>query len=187
GAPTISIFLQPPGVIPLGGSATICCRCLCQGGSFVLYKDGHQLHTLELHGSRAEFSISNATRRDTAPYSCHYVAGINETVLARSDTLEVLVQELHLPKPVLSVLPGHEVATGADVMLRCTIKHSSAACLLYLEGQANALDFRSEPHADFYLSQVDQGKRGRYSCQCYTKGIPVKWSGVSNTLELVVR
>ncbi|NXC42734.1 IGSF1 protein, partial [Penelope pileata] len=185
GAPTVSVFLRPPGVIPLGGSTTICCRCLCHSGNIVLYKDGCQLRTLELHGSMAEFFISHATQRDRGLYSCHYVDGGNGTVLTHSDTVEVRVEEFHLPKPVLSILPGHEVATGADVMLQCAIKHYRVVCFLYLEGQANALI--SVGHTDFYLSQVDQSKGGRYSCQCYTKGTPINWSGVSNVLELVVK
>lgn len=90
GAPTISIFLKPPGVIPPGGSTTICCICQHDNGNFVLYKNGQQLRTLELRGSRAEFSISNATQEDTGAYSCHYLDG--GTVLARSETLEVMVQ-----------------------------------------------------------------------------------------------
>lgn len=90
GAPTISIFLKPPGVIPPGGSTTICCSCQGDNGNFVLYKKGHQLRSLELRGSRAEFSISNATHEDTGPYSCHYVNG--DTVLARSETVDVMVQ-----------------------------------------------------------------------------------------------
>lgn len=92
GAPTVSIFLQPPGVIPLGGSTTICCRCLCHGGKMVLYKDGYQLRTLELHGNTAEFSISKATQMDRGLYSCHYVDGGNGTVLTCSDSMEVRVE-----------------------------------------------------------------------------------------------
>ncbi|KAM7090681.1 osteoclast-associated immunoglobulin-like receptor [Ciconia maguari] len=106
-APSISIFLKPPGVIPPGGSTTICCSCQRDRGNFVLYKDGRQFRTLELRGSRAEFSISNVTQKDTGAYNCHYLDG--GIVLARSETVEVMVQEFHLPKPVLSVLPGHEV------------------------------------------------------------------------------
>lgn len=185
-APTVSIFLQPPGVIPLGGSTTICCRCLCHGGKMVLYKDGYQLRTLELHGNTAEFSISKATQMDRGLYSCHYVDGGNGTVLTRSDSMEVRVEEFCLPKPVLSVQPGHEVAAGADVMLHCTIRLSKVVCFLYLEGQATALKISVE-HTDFYLSRMDHSKGGRYSCQCYTEGTPINWSGVSNMLELVVR
>lgn len=90
GALTISIFLKPPGVIPPGGSTTICCICQCSYGSFVLYKGSHRLHTLEQSGSRAEFSISNATYKDRGTYNCHYLEG--GTVLARSDELDVLVE-----------------------------------------------------------------------------------------------
>lgn len=90
GAPTISIFLKPPGVIPPGGSTTICCSCQCDQGKVVLYKDGKQLCTQELRDGRAEFPISNATRKDAGPYSCHYLAG--GTVLARSETLEITVK-----------------------------------------------------------------------------------------------
>lgn len=64
GAPTISIFLQPPWVIPLGDSTTIFCRYLCHGGNMVLYKDGYQLCTLELLDSTAEFSFSQAAPMD---------------------------------------------------------------------------------------------------------------------------
>lgn len=90
GAPTISIFLKPPGVIPPGGSTTICCSCQCDNGNFVLYQNGQQVRTLELRGSRAEFSISNATQKDAGAYSCHYRNG--DAVLARSETVEIQVQ-----------------------------------------------------------------------------------------------
>uniref|UniRef100_A0A672U284 Ig-like domain-containing protein n=1 Tax=Strigops habroptila TaxID=2489341 RepID=A0A672U284_STRHB len=253
GAPTISIFLKPPGVIPPGGSTTICCHCQCDDGNVVLYKDGQQLRILELRDGRAEFPISNATQEDAGPYSCHYLAG--GTVLARSETLEIMVEgegcaltssrgvrlhtdarshlaspsawwagffpsslacrggdhlylclsevvgswrshllmpsslpiEFHLPKPVLSVLPGLEVAAGAYVTFRCTITHASAGCFLYLEGQDKALDLLPKDQDDFNLSRVHKGNEGRYSCQCFTKGALWNWSDVSNSLDLVVK
>ncbi|KFR06705.1 Immunoglobulin superfamily member 1, partial [Nipponia nippon] len=184
GAPTISIFLKPPGVIPPGGSTTICCVCQCGNGNFVLYKGGHWIRTLELRGSRAEFSISNATKKDEGGYSCHYVDG--GTVLARSETVEVRVKEFRLPRPVLSVLPGHEVAAGAYVAFRCTIAHASAGCFLYLEGQVEAT-LLPKGQGDFNLSRMHKGNEGRYSCQCFTGGAPLEWSAVSKTLDLVVR
>ncbi|XP_075373309.1 osteoclast-associated immunoglobulin-like receptor [Mycteria americana] len=184
-APSISIFLKPPGVIPPGGSTTICCSCQRDRGNFVLYKDGRQLRTLELRGSRAEFSISNVTQKDRGAYSCHYLDG--GIVLARSETVEVMVQEFHLPKPVLSVLPGHEVAAGAHVIFRCTIAHSISACFLYLEGQVKVLDVLSKERDYFNISRVYEGNGGRYSCQCFTRNTSFKWSAVSNTLDLVVR
>ncbi|NXO40585.1 IGSF1 protein, partial [Locustella ochotensis] len=184
GAPTISIFLKPPGVIPPGGSTTICCICQRSYGSFVLYKDSLRLRTLGQSGSRAEFSISNATYNDRGIYSCHYLEG--GTVLARSDELQVLVEELRLPRPELSVLPGHEVAVGADVMLRCTSTHPSTVCYPYLEGQIRAQLFSRE-QGDYNLSHVQKGDSGRYSCQCYTINASREWSAVSNTLDLVVR
>ncbi|NXF54892.1 IGSF1 protein, partial [Oceanites oceanicus] len=185
GAPSVSIFLKPPGVIPPGGSTTICCNCQCDNGNFVLYQNGRQLRTLELRGSRAEFTISNATQKDTGAYSCHYLDG--GTVLARSETLYVTVQEFRLPKPVLSALPGHEVAAGAYVIFRCTIAHSSAGCFLYLEGQIEVLGLLSKEQDDFNISPVRRGNGGRYSCQCFSKGTLLEWSAVSKTLDLVVR
>ncbi|NXI58473.1 IGSF1 protein, partial [Chloroceryle aenea] len=185
GGPTISIFLKPPGVIPPGGSTTISCSCQCDNGNFVLYKNGHQLRTMELRGNRAEFSICNATQEDRGAYSCHYLAGDN--VLARSETLEVMVQEFRLPRPVLSILPGLEVTAGAYVTFRCTISHSKAGCFLYLEGQSNTLDLLSKEEDDFIISHVHKGNGGHYSCQCFTKNTSLEWSAVSKTLELVVR
>ncbi|NXR43700.1 IGSF1 protein, partial [Hippolais icterina] len=184
GAPTISIFLKPPGVIPPGGSTTICCICQHSYGSFMLYKNGLWLHTLEQSGSRAEFSISNATYKDRGTYNCHYLEG--GTVLARSNELEVLVEELRLPRPNLSVLPGHEVTVGADVMFRCTSAHPSTGCYLYLEGQIRA-QLLSREQSDYNLSHVQKGDSGRYSCQCYTFNASKEWSAASNTLDLVVR
>ncbi|XP_005057030.1 PREDICTED: immunoglobulin superfamily member 1-like isoform X2 [Ficedula albicollis] len=183
-APTISIFLKPPGVIPPGGSSTICCICQCSYGSLVLYKGSLRLHALEHSGSRAEFSISNATFEDRGTYHCHYLEG--GTVLARSDELEVSVEELHLPRPALSVLPGHEVLAGVDVMFRCTTTPPSTGCYLYLEGQIRAQLFSRE-QGDYNLSHVQKGASGRYSCQCYNMSTSIEWSAVSNTLDLVVR
>ncbi|NXT73288.1 IGSF1 protein, partial [Zapornia atra] len=185
GAPTISIFLKPPGVIPPGGSTTICCSYQGDSGSFVLYKDGQQLRTLMGHGSRAEFPISNATQEDRGGYHCHYLEG--GTVLARSETLDIKVEEFQLPQPVLSVLPGCEVAAGAYVAFRCTIAHSTAGCFLYLEGQTGDLGFFSKEQNYFNLSRVHKGNEGRYSCQCFTRDRLFHWSACSNTLDLVVR
>ncbi|NXM57555.1 IGSF1 protein, partial [Illadopsis cleaveri] len=184
GAPTISIFQKPPGVIPPGGSTTICCICQRSYGSFVLYKGSRRLHTLEQSGGRAEFSISNATYKDRGTYICHYLEG--GTVLARSDELEVSVEELRLPRPALSVLPGHKVPPGADVMFRCTSAPPSTGCFLYLEGQTRAQLLPWE-QGDYNLSHVQEGDSGRYSCQCYTMNASREWSAVSNTLDLVVR
>ncbi|NWW31304.1 IGSF1 protein, partial [Panurus biarmicus] len=184
GAPTISIFLKPPGVIPPGGSTTICCICQRSYGSFVLYKGSHRLRTLEQSGSRAEFFISNATYKDRGTYNCHYLEG--GTVLARSDELEVSVEELRLPRPGLSVLPGHRVTVGADVMFRCTSTPPSTGCYLYLEGKIQA-QLLSRERSDYNLSHVQKGDSGRYSCQCYTISATREWSPVSNTLDLVVR
>ncbi|XP_062445321.1 osteoclast-associated immunoglobulin-like receptor [Rhea pennata] len=180
GDTNVTIYLQPPGVIPLGGSATICCECQCNGGSFVLYKNGHQFRTLKPRGTRAKFSISNATQSFSGPYSCHYLHGDDGVVLARSDTLEVMVEELQGSQPVLSILPGHEVAAGSEVQFSCMFSSANVNCLLYLEGQAGTLH-------NFHFSHVDKGNEGRYSCQCYTKATPPKWSSTSEYLELVVR
>ncbi|XP_026723006.1 leukocyte immunoglobulin-like receptor subfamily A member 1 [Athene cunicularia] len=183
--PTISIFLKLPEVIPQGGSTTICCSCQCDKGTFMLYKDGCQLLTLELHGSRAKFSISNATREDTGAYSCHYLGG--GTMLVHRETLDVTVQEFRLPPPVLSVLPGQEVAEVASMIFRCTIIHSNAGCFLYLEGQVKALDFLPKERDDFNLSHVHKVNGGRYSRQCFTKVALVEWSPVSQPVDLVVK
>uniref|UniRef100_A0A803WE62 Ig-like domain-containing protein n=1 Tax=Ficedula albicollis TaxID=59894 RepID=A0A803WE62_FICAL len=94
--------------------------------------------------------------------------------------------ELHLPRPALSVLPGHEVLAGVDVMFRCTTTPPSTGCYLYLEGQIRAQLFSRE-QGDYNLSHVQKGDSGRYSCQCYNMSTSIEWSAVSNTLDLVVR
>uniref|UniRef100_A0A672U2B0 Ig-like domain-containing protein n=1 Tax=Strigops habroptila TaxID=2489341 RepID=A0A672U2B0_STRHB len=214
---------------------------------------GHISDPSPISQGSSPFPISNATQEDAGPYSCHYLAG--GTVLARSETLEIMVEgegcaltssrgvrlhtdarshlaspsawwagffpsslacrggdhlylclsevvgswrshllmpsslpiEFHLPKPVLSVLPGLEVAAGAYVTFRCTITHASAGCFLYLEGQDKALDLLPKDQDDFNLSRVHKGNEGRYSCQCFTKGALWNWSDVSNSLDLVVK
>ncbi|CAN8191612.1 unnamed protein product [Coccothraustes coccothraustes] len=93
--------------------------------------------------------------------------------------------QLRLPRPNLSVLPGHEVAVGAEVMFRCTTTQPSTGCYLYLEGQIQAQMFLREQGDS--LSLVQKGDSGRYSCQCYTLSAFREWSAVSNTLDLVVR
>ncbi|KFQ64161.1 Immunoglobulin superfamily member 1, partial [Pelecanus crispus] len=186
GRPTISIFLKPPGVIPPGGSTTICCSCQSDKGTIVLYKRGRQIRSLDLHGNWAEFPISNATQNDTGAYNCHWLHG--RTVLARSETLDIIVQEFHLPTPVFSILPGQEVAAGASVTFRCTINHSGAGCFLYQEGRMETTNLISKEQDHFSLTHVHKSNEGRYSCQCFSKsGGSLKWSAVSNTLDLVVR
>ncbi|NXD16098.1 LIRB5 protein, partial [Nothocercus nigrocapillus] len=187
GDSSVIIYLQPPGVIPLGGSAVIRCEYQRNGGTFVLYRSGKKLGTLKLHGRRAEFLISNVTRSFSGPYTCHYTHGDNGTILARSDTLEVLVEELRGPKPVLSILPGHEVTAGSDVQLRCTFWNDSATCFLYLEGQAGTHYEFPSTEATLHLSHVGPGNGGRYTCQCFIKQTPPTWSIPSEFLELIVR
>ncbi|XP_054130902.1 leukocyte immunoglobulin-like receptor subfamily A member 2 [Melozone crissalis] len=92
--------------------------------------------------------------------------------------------ELRLPRPDLSVLPGHEVDVGAEVMFRCTTTQPSTGCYLYLEGQMKVLLFLRE-QGNHNFSLVQKGHSGRYSCQCMN-GLK-EWSAVSNTLDLVVR
>ncbi|NWX88555.1 LIRB5 protein, partial [Nothoprocta pentlandii] len=187
GDPRVIIYLQPPGVTPLGGSAIIHCEYQCNGGTFVLYRSGEKISTLKPYGKRAEFLISNVTRSFSGPYTCHCMHGDNGTMLARSDILEVLVEELQGPKPVLSILPGHEVTAGSDVLLRCTFWNDSAICFLYLEGRPGTLYQFSDKEATFQLSQVELGNAGRYICQCFIKQTPPAWSSLSEFLELVVR
>ncbi|NXF95859.1 IGSF1 protein, partial [Eubucco bourcierii] len=186
GAPTVSIFLKPPGVISPGGSTTICCSCQCANGHFVLYKNSQQLHALELHGSRAEFTISNASWGDAGAYSCHYLVG--GTLLAYSEELDVMVQELLLPAPALSVLPGQEVVAGAAVALRCSPHLPCARCLLYLEGQSRVPSVLSQHQEAFNISHAREADGGRYSCQCFALvNGSFRWSAASESLELVVR
>uniref|UniRef100_A0A803VI26 Ig-like domain-containing protein n=1 Tax=Ficedula albicollis TaxID=59894 RepID=A0A803VI26_FICAL len=97
-----------------------------------------------------------------------------------------ILSQLHLPRPALSVLPGHEVLAGVDVMFRCTTTPPSTGCYLYLEGQIRAQLFSRE-QGDYNLSHVQKGASGRYSCQCYNMSTSIEWSAVSNTLDLVVR
>ncbi|KAM6340758.1 osteoclast-associated immunoglobulin-like receptor isoform 2-T2 [Alca torda] len=141
-APTISIFQKPPGVIPPGGSTTICCSCQRDNGYFDLYKNGAGSVPWSCAAAGLSSPSPNATQNDTGAYSCHYRDG--DTVLAHSETLEIQVQEFRLPKPVLSVLPGHDVAAGADVVFRCTIAHPKAGCFLYLEGWVKEVKFISK-------------------------------------------
>nr|XP_009936913.1 PREDICTED: platelet glycoprotein VI-like [Opisthocomus hoazin] len=140
--------------------------------------------TLETRGGRAEFSISNATQEDSGAYSCHYLDG--DTVLARSETLEVTVHEFRLPRPVLSILPGRDVAAGASVTFRCAIAHSSATCFLYREGQVEAQQTSNEDR-EVSFPRVTKGDGGCYSCQCFTWNASFQWSAVSEAQDLVVR
>ncbi|NWW46476.1 IGSF1 protein, partial [Pedionomus torquatus] len=186
GGPSISIFLKPPGTIPPGGATTVCCSCECDNGKFVLFRSGHRVNTLPrlLGGGRAEFSISNVSEWDAGGYNCHYVDG--DTVLARSEPVEVRVHEFRLPEPVLSVLPGHQVVAGADVVFRCTLARPRAGCSLYLEGWGAEFQHLSNGE-DYKLSGVHKGYEGRYSCQCFVKNASLEWSPVSKTLDLMVR
>ncbi|XP_010115869.1 PREDICTED: osteoclast-associated immunoglobulin-like receptor, partial [Chlamydotis macqueenii] len=179
GGPRISISRKPPGVIALGGSITIYCSCQCANGTFWLYRNGKN-STLKQHGSMVEFFL-NVTENDTHGYNCHYVKG---RTVVHSESLDVMVQELRLPAPVLSVMPGQEVAAGAYVTFRCTTAYASTSCYLYVEGRVETY---LKGQDDFTLSHVHKGNEGRYSCQCFIKNISFEWSAASKSLDLVVR
>ncbi|XP_046786568.1 immunoglobulin superfamily member 1 isoform X2 [Gallus gallus] len=188
-APTVSIFLQPPGVIPLGGSTTICCRCLCHGGKMVLYKDGYQLRTLELHGNTAEFSISKATQMDRGLYSCHYVDGGNGTVLTCSDSMEVRVEESLLPGPSISVTPQEGAILGTSATVHCMCQCHQTVMLLYKSGNVS-IQQRAWPvrgMATFIITQVAQEDGGAYACRYGNESDPSSLSQLSPFAELLVR
>ncbi|NXE28589.1 LIRB2 protein, partial [Ardeotis kori] len=179
GAPRISISRKPPGVIQLGSSITISCSCQCANGTFWLYRNGKN-STLKQHGSMVKFFL-NATENGTHGYNCHYV---KDHTVVHSESLDIMVQELRLPAPVLSVMPGQEVAAGAYVTFRCTTAYASAGCYLYVEGRVETLP-KGQDH--FTLSRVHKGNEGRYSCQCFTWNVSFECSAASNSLDLVVR
>ncbi|NXG52991.1 LIRB5 protein, partial [Psilopogon haemacephalus] len=186
GAPPISIFLKPPGVMAPGGSATICCSWQGGRGQLELHKDGQRLRAPGQGGGSAEFTISNASFGDRGTYRCHGLAA--GTLLARSEDLDVMVQELLLPAPALSVLPAAEVPAGSGVSLRCSSALPAARCWLYLEGRNAVLDVLSQHQETFNISHAREGDGGRYSCQCFQRAeASFRYSAASRPLELVVR
>ncbi|XP_009677503.1 T-cell-interacting, activating receptor on myeloid cells protein 1 isoform X3 [Struthio camelus] len=187
--PNVTIYLQPPGVIPLGGSATIHCECQYNGGSFVLYRNGQQFHTWKPHGSRVNFSISNATQSFSGPYSCHYLHGDDGAVLARSDTLEVLVQESQLPRPSISVMPWDGAILGTPATILCKCPCQGTAMLLYKAGNISAWKRAQVVRnmATFTIARVDQEDGGTYICRYGNESDPSNLSQPSHSVELLVK
>uniref|UniRef100_A0A8C7E9M8 Immunoglobulin domain-containing protein n=1 Tax=Nothoprocta perdicaria TaxID=30464 RepID=A0A8C7E9M8_NOTPE len=102
GDPRVIIYLQPPGVTPLGGSAVIHCEYQCNGGTFVLYRSGEKISALKPYGKRAEFLISNVEQGNAGRYICQcYIKQTPPAWSSLSEFLELVVRGETLPHLIL--------------------------------------------------------------------------------------
>lgn len=70
--PKPSISVSPGGIVALGENATIHCRSLYRGATFVLYNQTHFLQVVQASNKEAVFPIANIKQSDQGSYWCRY-------------------------------------------------------------------------------------------------------------------
>ncbi|KAL8176756.1 UNVERIFIED_CONTAM: hypothetical protein K2H54_038301 [Gekko kuhli] len=134
------------------------------GVHFYLEKDGQNITTdQKVDGGVATFSIYNVSREHGRIYACYYY-DINQKRSERSESVELLVIDPHLPRPNISLSPGKMAFPGSNITVQCWVK--SLNNTFYLHNARGPI--RSvAPDGDmalFHISNVSSDDGGNYSC-----------------------
>ncbi|XP_072463657.1 immunoglobulin superfamily member 1-like isoform X1 [Notamacropus eugenii] len=164
--PKPSLSALPAVVVEPGIHVTLQCRqppqTFLSGLTFTLLKMGspQPLQRQSPAGTSADFLLLSVRGQDSGSYRCFYHRRMAPyEVSEASEVLEIWVTDALL-KPSLSALPGHEVASGSNVILLCQGLPWSSRFILYKEGIMTAI----QDEAHFLLTHVTPKHSGNYSC-----------------------
>ncbi|XP_065276930.1 immunoglobulin superfamily member 1-like [Emys orbicularis] len=181
------ISLRPSEGVTLGGAVTIRCRGRHQNMRFLLYKDGNpnMLQDTEPAGDMAEFPIHNVSRGDAG--SCYYCSKLDPFIWSHpSDPVELVIAELPVPGPSISVSPSRVIAPGGAVTIRCQCRCEARRLLLY-KGGIRIWDLDADGDGgEFTIPSARWEDSGSYSCQSHSGSDPPNWSDPSDYVRIVV-
>ncbi|XP_068957477.1 immunoglobulin superfamily member 1-like isoform X2 [Petaurus breviceps papuanus] len=185
--PSLSAF--PGLVVEPGMHVTLQCwqppQTSSQRVTFTLLKVGtpQALQSQSPAGTSAAFPLLSVRAQDAGNYSCVYYERMAPFQVSEpSEVLELWVTDA-LPKPSLSVWPGPEVTSGADVTLLCQGPSWNTGFILYKEGHMN----RTQDEAQFLLRHMTPEASGNYSCSYQLSINGSHWTQHSDPLEIIVR
>nr|XP_020859792.1 immunoglobulin superfamily member 1-like isoform X1 [Phascolarctos cinereus] len=192
--PKPSLSALPGFVVESGMNVTFQCRQPHQSSfwrvTFTLLKVGtsQPMQSQSPAGTSADFPLLSVRAQDAGNYSCvYYSRMVPYQVSQPSNVLEIWVTDA-LPKPSLSAWPSPEVASGADVTLRCWGPLRGSKFLLYKEGDDKNLP-SMDPTQDgalFFLTHVTPKHSGNYSCRYQLSTNGSLWTQCSDPLQLIV-
>ncbi|XP_029770331.1 leukocyte immunoglobulin-like receptor subfamily A member 6, partial [Terrapene carolina triunguis] len=187
--PKPSSSVSPGGVIPTGGNVTIRCWHQLLDMRSLLYKagDGNYLTYTDPAGSEAEFPITSARREHGGSYTCRYSNRTGEVAYAEpSDPVQIIVAELPVPGPSISVSPSRVIAPGGAVTIRCQCRCEARRLLLYKGGiRIRELDAAGDG-GEFTIPSARREDSVSYSCQSHSGSDPPNWSDPSDYVRIVV-
>ncbi|XP_074076349.1 immunoglobulin superfamily member 1-like [Macrotis lagotis] len=161
------------------------------GVTFSLLKVGTllPLQSQSPAGTSADFSLLSVGAQDAGVYSCVYYGRMApHQVSEASETLEIWVTGAG-PKPSLSVWPGTEVASGADMILLCQGPSWSRNFALYKGRDEKILPVKdtTKGGVQFLLTHVTPKDSGNYSCGHQVRTNGSLWTQHSEPLQLIVQ
>ncbi|XP_028630940.1 leukocyte immunoglobulin-like receptor subfamily B member 3 [Grammomys surdaster] len=189
-----TLWSEPGSVIQSGNSVTIWCEGTMETNTYFLYKEGNPFSWLRKTpkepGNKAMFFIASMGKHNAGQYRCYCYnfGGWSQ----RSDTLELMMTDVHHGKPTLSAFPSPMVTSGVNVTLQCA--SSKKYDWFILTGQD--LKFSRSQKAQFIHTEKSQAlfsdismassKKGPFRCYGYNESTPYVWSEASNPLEIHV-
>ncbi|XP_074075956.1 immunoglobulin superfamily member 1-like [Macrotis lagotis] len=193
--PRPSLSALPDLVVMPGTHVTLQCRLPPWSSlwrvTFSLLKVGTPLplQSQNLAGTFADFPLLSVGPQDAGIYSCVYYGRMPPyQVSEASEALEIWVTGVRT-KPSISVWPGLEVASGADVTLLCWGPSQNRSFVLYKERDGNILQSMdtTKDGARFFLAHVTPKDSGNYSCGYQVRINGSIWTQHSDPLQLIVQ
>nr|XP_020859207.1 immunoglobulin superfamily member 1-like [Phascolarctos cinereus] len=157
--------------------------------TFTLWKAGTQTPLQQQTSSDLWTDFFPSVKpEDTGSYSCFYRESTASARRSEPSVALELVMPDSLPKPSLSVWPGPEVASGANVTLLCWGPSWSGTFVLDKDGDEKMLPSTdtTQDGAKFFLTHVTPKHSGNYSCSYQLPTDGSLWIEHSEPLQLIV-
>ncbi|XP_077774248.1 osteoclast-associated immunoglobulin-like receptor [Podarcis muralis] len=191
--PAPKISLIPSWRVLPRGNVTILCEAPTTEGLTFYLKKGHQTIASPRPGDKglAHFPITNASSKDGGMYTCFY-HNSSKSSSEYSEPLELLITDLELPKPNITLYPKKLIYLGSNVSIQCSFKVVTQHPIqrFYLHTDADKMKPHSvKPDGDtatFNIREVQEHHAGKYRCSYRAPSGDFISSKSSDDLELFI-